>query len=60
LTHSLKEGGKEVEGKWTVQSHTHFPLLYFLEILLHKVSCGTTLVIYSEIGKYFVRSYKRQ
>jgi len=49
-----------VEGKWTVQSHTHFPLLYFLEILLQKISRGTSLVIYSERGKYFVTSYKRQ
>ena len=56
----LKEVGKEVEGKWTVQNHTHFPLLCFLETLLYKILLGTTLVIYSERGKYFVTIYKRQ
>ena len=56
----LKDLGKEVKGKWTVQSQTHFPLLYCLETLLLKFSCGTTLVIYAVSGKYILTSYKRQ
>jgi len=46
--------------KWTVQSNTHVPLLNFLETLLHKILFGATLIIYSERGKHFVTSYKRQ
>ena len=49
---------KEVKGKWTVQSQKHFPLLCYLETLLHKVLCGKTLLTCSENRKHFLTNYK--
>jgi hypothetical protein len=48
-----------VEGELTVHSHTQFPLLCFLETLLHKILCGTTLVIYIlKVGNILRRATK--
>jgi len=57
--YSLSEGsweGSERKMDWS-KSKT-FSSILLSETFLHKVWCGTTLVIYSEIGIYYLASYK--
>jgi len=44
---------KEVKGKWTVQSKKTFSSTLLSWNILHKVSCGKTLVTYAEAENIF-------